>query len=100
MLAMTSEPGEPASMQASSWKSTRGLPIAQDLTGRSYQGSKAARLQAKDFVHAIVTSHEHEYLAMETRMWRKVCDGCATGVTSFQSLGWRMHLYKILCLLR
>ena len=46
--------------------------MVQLSQGRSYQGSQVPRLQHGDFVHAIVTSKEHEHLALESRMYRQV----------------------------
>lgn len=47
--------------------------IEQQAEGRVYDGwSHAPRLNRHDFVHAVVTSQEHEHLALEGRMWHRV----------------------------
>ena len=50
----------------------RRKPIQQQLQGRTYQGVQAPPLKHSDIVHAIVTSQEHEHLALESRLWRQV----------------------------
>ena len=63
---------QPATGAASAWKSDKVPLIPQQLQGKSYDGSRAAPLQPSNFVHAMLTSAEHEYLAMETRLWRNL----------------------------
>ena len=69
---LTAAEGFNNSAISSTWKGQRGSPVPQTAEGRAYDGSQAAPLKPDDIVHAMVTSKAHEYLALETRLWRKV----------------------------